>query len=130
METPLPNMLVAGVADGHGGTFVSDIIKMEIGGLVKKLFVDIRAFFSVLSLLESEPESGVKNFMVSKAIALYQELDDLVYNSSPIRGSSHVVVMSIWESNPSVISAGACLVTALIFGNHCVVANGCTFITS
>ena len=42
METPLPNMLVTGVADGHGGTFVSDIIKMEIGGLVKKLFVDIR----------------------------------------------------------------------------------------
>lgn len=29
-----------GVADGHGGTFVSDIVKMEIGWLVKKLFVD------------------------------------------------------------------------------------------
>ncbi|KAK8821720.1 protein phosphatase 2C [Blastocystis sp. ATCC 50177/Nand II] len=103
VETPLPNMLVTGIADGHGGTFVSDIVKMEIGGLVKKLFVDI----------QSEPESGVQNFMVSKAIALYQELDDLVYN----------MVMSIWESNPAVISAGACLVTALIFGNHCVVAN-------
>ena len=35
-------MLVAGGADGHGGTFVSDIIKMELDGLVKKLFVDIR----------------------------------------------------------------------------------------
>ena len=42
VETPLPNMLVTGVADGHGGTFVSDIVKMAIGGLVKKLFVDIR----------------------------------------------------------------------------------------
>ena len=42
MESPIPGMLVAGVADGHGGTFVSDIIKMEIGGLVKKLFADIR----------------------------------------------------------------------------------------
>ena len=35
-------MLIAGVADGHGGTFGSDIIKMEMGGLVKKLFSDIR----------------------------------------------------------------------------------------
>lgn len=38
-------MLVAGVADGHGGTFVSDIIKMEMGGLVKKLFSDIRMVY-------------------------------------------------------------------------------------
>lgn len=45
METPIPGMLVAGVADGHGGTFVSDIIKMEMGGLVKKLFSDIRIVF-------------------------------------------------------------------------------------
>ena len=43
MESPIPGMLVAGVADGQGGTFVSDIIKMEIGGLVKKLFADIRS---------------------------------------------------------------------------------------
>ena len=35
-------MIVAGVADGHGGTFVSDIIKMEMGGMVKNLFSDIR----------------------------------------------------------------------------------------
>ena len=42
-------MLVAGVADGHGGTFVSDIIKMEMGGLVKRVFSDIRTlFFSVI----------------------------------------------------------------------------------
>lgn len=72
----------------------------------------------------------MQNFMVSKAIALYQELDDLVYNSSPSTLYSHVVVMSIWESNPAVISAGACLVTALIFGNHCVVANGESFYRS
>ena len=41
-------MLVAGVADGHGGTFVSDIIKMEMGGLVKKLFSDIRKWINLL----------------------------------------------------------------------------------
>ena len=42
MEAPIPGMIVAGVADGHGGTFVSDIIKMEMGGMVKSLFSDIR----------------------------------------------------------------------------------------
>ena len=42
MEAPIPGMIVAGVADGHGGTFVSDIIKMEMGGMVKNLFSDIR----------------------------------------------------------------------------------------
>ena len=42
METPIPGMLVAGVADGHGGSFVSDIIKMEMGGVVKRVFSDIR----------------------------------------------------------------------------------------
>ena len=41
-------MLVAGVADGHGGTFVSDIIKMEMCGLVKKLFSDIRKWINLL----------------------------------------------------------------------------------
>ena len=35
-------MQEAGGEEGDGGTFVSDIIKMELGGLVKKLFVDIR----------------------------------------------------------------------------------------
>ena len=42
VEAPIPGMIVAGVADGHGGTFVSDIIKMEMGGMVKNLFSDIR----------------------------------------------------------------------------------------
>lgn len=54
-------------------------------------------------------------FMVSRPLPSIKTWTDLVYNSSPSTLSSHVVVMSIWESIPPVISAGACLVTALIF---------------
>lgn len=43
VESPIPGMLVAGVADGHGGTFVSDVIKMEMGSMVKRIFGDIRS---------------------------------------------------------------------------------------
>ena len=43
VESPIPGMLVAGVADGHGGTFVSDVIKMEMCSLVKRIFGDIRS---------------------------------------------------------------------------------------
>ena len=43
VESPIPGMLVAGVADGHGGTFVSDVIKMEMGAMVKRIFGDIRS---------------------------------------------------------------------------------------
>ena len=43
VESPIPGMLVAGVADGHGGTFVSDVIKMEMGSMVKRIFGDIHS---------------------------------------------------------------------------------------
>ena len=43
VESPIPGMLVAGVADGHGGTFVSDVIKMEMGSMVKRIVGDIRS---------------------------------------------------------------------------------------
>ena len=43
VESPIPGMLVAGGADGHGGTFVSDVIKMEMGSMVKRIFGDIRS---------------------------------------------------------------------------------------
>ena len=43
VESPIPGMLVAGVADGHGGTFVSDVIKMEMGSMVKRIFGNIRS---------------------------------------------------------------------------------------
>ena len=43
VESPIPGMLVAGVADGHGGTFVSDVIKMEMSSMVKRIFGDIRS---------------------------------------------------------------------------------------
>lgn len=32
--------------------------------------------------------------------------------------------MSLWNSDSSVITAGACLVSAIIYGKQCVIANG------
>ena len=34
------------------------------------------------------------------------------------------MVMSMWESNSSVLTTGSCLVSAFIYENHCVIANG------
>lgn len=36
----------------------------------------------------------------------------------------NLVVMSLWGSDSSVITAGACLVSTIIYGNQCIVANG------
>ena len=59
-------------------------------------------------------------------------MDDLVYSSMisfydiafQLIVVSYLVVMSMWQSNSRVITAGACLVSAFIYGNHCVIANG------
>ena len=32
--------------------------------------------------------------------------------------------MSMWQSDSRVITTGACLVSAFIYGNHCIIANG------
>ena len=34
------------------------------------------------------------------------------------------MVMSMWESNSSVLTTGSCLVSAFIYENHCGIANG------
>ena len=81
METPIPGMLVAGVADGHGGSFVSDIIKMEMGGVVKRVFSDIRiSSYPFSSSVESIKTDRIKEYLSEKVKSLYHELDDIVYN--------------------------------------------------
>ena len=32
--------------------------------------------------------------------------------------------MSMWESDSSVVTAGSCLVSAFLFNNRCIIANG------
>lgn len=32
--------------------------------------------------------------------------------------------MSLWESDASIVTTGACLVSTIIYNDHCLVANG------
>lgn len=68
--------------------------------------------------------------MTENAIRLYQEMDDLVYSSRVFAPPSSIVVMSMWESDSSVVTAGSCLVSAFIFNNRCVIANGSDLVSS
>lgn len=62
--------------------------------------------------------------MTDRAIQLYQELDDIVYSRTFPVPFIHAVVMSLWESDSSIITTGACLVSTIIYKDHCLVANG------
>ncbi|CBK21016.2 Protein phosphatase 2C [Blastocystis hominis] len=103
VENPVPNILLTGVADGHGGTFVSDIVKMEFGKLVKK-------FFSNIDYID---KYSLESYMTQRVIQLYQALDDVVYD----------LMMSLWESDSSILTTGACLVSTIIYHDFCLVAN-------
>lgn len=62
--------------------------------------------------------------MSDKAKSLYHELDSIIYDSMFSFININLVVMSLWGSDSSVITAGACLVSTIIYGNQCIVANG------
>ena len=53
---------------------------MEFGNLVKKLFSDISTLFSSFSHLDTIDSDSLDSYMTERAIQLYQELDDIVYN--------------------------------------------------
>ena len=66
----------------------------------------------------------IRECITEKVITLYKCLDDIVYDSSCLLLDSALVVLSLWKSDSSVITSGACLLTTFILGNQCVVANG------
>ena len=63
--------------------------------------------------------------MTQRVIQLYQALDDVVYDRTPpFFPFSSTVMMSLWESDSSILTTGACLVSTIIYHDFCLVANG------
>lgn len=56
---------------------------MEFGNLVKKLFADISILHFSSFHTDTIDSDSLESYMTERAVQLYQELDDIVYDRIP-----------------------------------------------